>query len=154
MARTWRAQPGKEGRSCPTWHACGVCLSWPSHKAWAVLGLGSGARVLARLGTLKKKKEDDTSDNANLVENQYEEIVAMVSEMQIGMITKLNIAIAIKSFDWWLDSGATIHVCNDKSLFYAYEEENDGEVVLMGNHVSAKVLRKGVSIFNLPLERN
>ena len=92
---------------------------------------------------LKKKKEEDTSNNANLVENQYEEIVAMVSEMQIGMITELNMAAATKSFDWWLDSGATIHVCNDKSLFSAYEEEKDGEVVLMGNHVSAKVLGKG-----------
>ncbi|KAK0588950.1 hypothetical protein LWI29_007634 [Acer saccharum] len=36
---------------------------------------------------LKKKKEEDTSNNANLVENQYEEIVVMVSKMQIGMIT-------------------------------------------------------------------
>ena len=36
---------------------------------------------------LKKKKEEDTSNNTNMVENQYEEIVAMVSEMQIGMIT-------------------------------------------------------------------
>ncbi|KAK0586627.1 hypothetical protein LWI29_009886 [Acer saccharum] len=90
-----------------------------------------------------KEKKEDTSNNAKLVENQYEEIVAMVSEMQIGMITELNMAAATKSFDWWLDSSATIHVCNDKSLFSTYEEEKDGEVVLMGNYVSAKVLRKG-----------
>ncbi|KAI9186802.1 hypothetical protein LWI28_021092 [Acer negundo] len=67
---------------------------------------------------------------------------------------ELNMAAATKSFDWWLDSGATIHVCNDKSLFFAYEEENVGEVVLMGNHVLPRFLEKGVSIFNLPLERN
>ena len=48
-----------------------------------------------------------------------------------------------KSSDWWLDSGATIHVCNDKSLYSAYEKAEDDQEVLMGNHNSGKVLGKG-----------
>ncbi|KAH9656699.1 hypothetical protein KPL70_022787 [Citrus sinensis] len=57
----------------------------------------------------KKKKEEVNSHKANVIENKSEEICAMVSEMQIGMITETNMA-KTKSYDWWLDSGATIHV--------------------------------------------
>ena len=47
--------------------------------------------------------------------NVVEEIIAMVSEMQVGMITKVNMEKGIaNSSDWWFDSSATIHVCNDK----------------------------------------
>ncbi|KAL5551476.1 hypothetical protein UlMin_001652 [Ulmus minor] len=88
------------------------------------------------------KKEDNTSNTENVVENHNEELVAMVSKMQVGMITELNMA-ATKSSNWWLDSRATIHVCNDKSMFSTYKEMKDDEVVLMGNHISPKVLRKG-----------
>lgn len=95
----------------------------------------------------KKRKIDATesnnTNNANMVENKIEDLVAMVSDMQIGMITELNMAAITKSSDWWLDSGATIHVCNDKSLYSAYEKAEDGQEVLMGNHNSAKVLGKG-----------
>ena len=60
------------------------------------------------------------------------------------MITKLNMTRAkTKSQDWWLDSRATIHVCNDKSYFKTYIEIKEIEKVLIGNHVIAEVLRKG-----------
>ena len=56
----------------------------------------------------KKDKELNTSE-ANLID----EIVAMVSEMQIGMIIEVHMASAAEnSFEWWYDSGATIHICN------------------------------------------
>ncbi|KAM1386648.1 hypothetical protein ACFX2F_033080 [Malus domestica] len=66
----------------------------------------------------------------------------MVSMMHIGMITKLNMAAAIKSFDLWLDSGATIHVCNDKTQFKTFEASTNNQEVLMGNHNSTKVIGK------------
>ena len=50
-------------------------------------------------------------------------------------------AAATKSFDLWIDFGATIDVYNKKLLF-SYEEEENG-YVLMGNYVFAKVLGKG-----------
>uniref|UniRef100_A0A2N9HML0 Integrase catalytic domain-containing protein n=1 Tax=Fagus sylvatica TaxID=28930 RepID=A0A2N9HML0_FAGSY len=83
-----------------------------------------------------KEKELNTSE-ANVVD----EIVAMVSEMQIGMITEVHMANAAEnSSEWWYDSGATIHVCNNKMLFKEYVEAGNGLEVLMGNHNIAKVL--------------
>lgn len=90
----------------------------------------------------------DTSNpnTANMMDIKTQELVAMVSNMQIDMITELiqlNMVAATKSFDWWLDFGATIHVCNGKSFFNAYEKAKDDEEVRMGNSNYAKVLRKG-----------
>ncbi|KAH9656702.1 hypothetical protein KPL70_022787 [Citrus sinensis] len=55
----------------------------------------------------KKKKEEVNSHKANVIENKSEEICAMVSEMQIGMITETNMA-KTKSYDWWLDSAIVV----------------------------------------------
>lgn len=63
----------------------------------------------------------------------------MVSEMQIGMVVELNVATAIKTSDWWLDSGPTIYVCNDKAQDRKYDGSQE---VLMGNHSFAIVLGK------------
>jgi hypothetical protein len=53
----------------------------------------------------------------NMVEkDEVRELVAMVSNIQIRMITELNMtANVVKTSDWWLDSGATVHVCNNKT---------------------------------------
>ncbi|KAF2282601.1 hypothetical protein GH714_043230 [Hevea brasiliensis] len=67
----------------------------------------------------------------------------MISDLHIGMVTELNMATTTKSNDWWYDSGATVHVCNDKTQFKNYEEVVNGQKVLMGNHDSAKVVGKG-----------
>jgi len=80
----------------------------------------------------------------NMVEkDEVRELVAMVSNIQIKMITELNIATnVVKISDWWLDSGATVHVCNNKAWFKTYEELKKPKEVLMVNHNSAKVLGK------------
>ena len=86
-----------------------------------------------------KEMELNTSE-ANVVD----EIVAKVSEMQIGMITEVHMANAAEnSSEWWYDSGATIHVCNSKMLFKEYVEAGNGLEVLMDNHNTAKVLGIG-----------
>ena len=36
----------------------------------------------------------------------------MVSGIHIDMITKARMAMNANPFDWWFDSGATVHQCN------------------------------------------
>ena len=44
--------------------------------------------------------------------------------------------------DWWLDSGANIHVCFDRDLFKSYQKSSGGSVTL-GNDSVAQVLGIG-----------
>ena len=83
------------------------------------------------------------TNTANMVENGDNEIIAMVSDKRISMVSELNMAASTKSFDWWYDSGATIHVCHNKNQFKNYEIAEQGQEVLMGNGNTAKVLGKG-----------
>ena len=46
------------------------------------------------------------------------------------------------SNDWWLDSGANIHVCNERSWFLNYQESSGGNVIL-GNDSVAQVSGRG-----------
>ena len=46
------------------------------------------------------------------------------------------------STDWWVDTGAGVHVCADISLFSSYQATGHGSV-LMGNGASASVLGVG-----------
>ncbi|XP_012837650.1 PREDICTED: uncharacterized protein LOC105958188 [Erythranthe guttata] len=73
------------------------------------------------------------------------ELVAMISEMQNGIIAEINMTNISLSPDWWFDSGATIHVCHDKSHFKSLTESANEGQVLMGNDNSAKVLGKGTT---------
>lgn len=59
----------------------------------------------------------------------------MVEEELVAMVTEINMADT--SDGWWFDSGATVHVCKDKSLFKTYEVISDGQEVQMGDHSRA-----------------
>lgn len=90
--------------------------------------------ALKVIRTINKKK-------VTLIENSSE-IVVMVFELEISMITKCNMAITEKTTYWWNDSRATIYICNNKDLFKSYEMVANNEYVLMGNNDPTKVQGK------------
>jgi hypothetical protein len=53
-----------------------------------------------------------------------------------------QILLACQSTDWWLDTGANVHVCSDLNLFSSYEAI-DCSAILMGNGSRAAVHRIG-----------
>jgi hypothetical protein len=53
---------------------------------------------------------------------------------------------ACQSIEWWIDTGANIHVCADISLFSSYQAIH-GASVLMGNNSRASV--HGVGMIDL-----
>ncbi|GKD15738.1 retrovirus-related pol polyprotein from transposon TNT 1-94 [Tanacetum coccineum] len=84
----------------------------------------------------KKKNQNSNKkdESANAVEQvDTTEITAMVSEMNIGMIQELHMASVTTTNDWWYDSGAITHVCNNRDLFKTYKETEDGHEVMMGD---------------------
>ncbi|GKF23315.1 hypothetical protein Tco_0075637, partial [Tanacetum coccineum] len=44
---------------------------------------------------------------------------------------------------WWVDSGATVHVCKDRCWFKTYKSLNDGSILHMGNELTALVHGRG-----------
>lgn len=46
------------------------------------------------------------------------------------------------SKEWWVDTGATLHVCADKTMFSNCRELN-GDQLFIGNSTSSKVEGKG-----------
>nr|GEV69654.1 hypothetical protein [Tanacetum cinerariifolium] len=44
---------------------------------------------------------------------------------------------------WWVDSGATMHVCKDRCWFKIYESLNNGSIFHMGNESTARVHERG-----------
>lgn len=89
---------------------------------------------------LKRIKKHDTNQVNHV--DEIDEIIAMVTNLKIDMVTEVHMATATKSVDWWYDSGATVHVCHERRLFKDYKEI-EGQEVIMGNNVPAKVLGKG-----------
>ncbi|XP_024965792.1 uncharacterized protein LOC112505993 [Cynara cardunculus var. scolymus] len=47
-------------------------------------------------------------------------------------------------FSWWLDSGATSHVCRHKEWFEKFEPNYDGSVLRMGDESMKPILGRGV----------
>ncbi|GJX27646.1 zinc finger, CCHC-type containing protein [Tanacetum coccineum] len=44
---------------------------------------------------------------------------------------------------WWVESGATVHVCKDRCWFKTYESLNDGSILHMGNESTTLVHGRG-----------
>ncbi|GKC87126.1 zinc finger, CCHC-type containing protein, partial [Tanacetum coccineum] len=44
---------------------------------------------------------------------------------------------------WWVDSGATVHVCKDRCWFKTYKSLNDGSILHIGNESTTLVHRRG-----------
>ncbi|XP_076922234.1 uncharacterized protein LOC143583951, partial [Bidens hawaiensis] len=58
--------------------------------------------------------------------------------------TKANVVEhGLSSKDWWVDTGATRHVCFDKNLFSTFKEVTNGEKVFMGNSATGEVKDEG-----------
>ncbi|GKD35544.1 hypothetical protein Tco_1251053 [Tanacetum coccineum] len=58
---------------------------------------------------------------------------------------KINTDEAIQDDDvaWWVDSGATVHVCKDRCWFKTYKSLNDGSIFHIGNESTAVMHGRG-----------
>ncbi|GJW60522.1 glucose-6-phosphate isomerase 1, chloroplastic [Tanacetum coccineum] len=92
----------------------------------------------------KNQNSNKKDESANAVKQvDTTKITAMVSEMNIRMIQELHMASVTTTDDWWYDSGATTHVCNNRDLFKTYKKTKDGHEVMMGDNHTSKVIGSG-----------
>ena len=64
-----------------------------------------------------------------------------VDDNLVVVVTKTNMVSNVKG--WWIDIGATRHICGDKNLFSEYKQIDDGEKLYMGNYSASNVEGKG-----------
>ncbi|GJY78267.1 zinc finger, CCHC-type containing protein [Tanacetum coccineum] len=58
----------------------------------------------------------------------------------------------VDAIAWWIDSGATTHVCKDRCWFKTYEPVEDGSVLYMGDDHFAPVYGKGSVVLEFSYE--
>ncbi|XP_077226408.1 uncharacterized protein LOC143859638 [Tasmannia lanceolata] len=86
-----------------------------------------------KMGHYKKECRYRKSNTQGNKDGNKEKFVAMISEVNF-----------VEGEDaWWIDSGATNHVCKDRSVFSTYVTVEDGNVIYMGNSSTAEVKGKG-----------
>ena len=60
--------------------------------------------------------------------------VNLTEEELVAMITEVNVISGYEG--WWIDIGATRHVCHDLSLFKTYNETTDKNSLLWDHHLT------------------
>ena len=59
-----------------------------------------------------------------------------------AVVSEVNL-IGSNPKEWWIDTGATRHICYNKELFHTFSPTDTGEKLFMGNSSISKVLGKG-----------
>ncbi|KAM4087168.1 hypothetical protein ACJW30_10G157300 [Castanea mollissima] len=112
---------------------------------------GKKSHYIRECRLLKNKKKDE---EGNTIEtNVVEDIVAMISGIHIDMITEVHMVVIANPFDWWFDSDATVHVCDNKKQYKSYDKSSIEQQMLMGNHNKAKVLGKGTVVVKMSSDK-
>ncbi|XP_062014673.1 uncharacterized protein LOC133731277 [Rosa rugosa] len=117
----------------------------------------------------KKNGINSMAANAHVVEdgpgnknrkgktNNYKKYKGKAKEVHIAEEDKLSCGISYinlstvisevnvitNSDDWWVDTGATRHICFDKKMFTTYEEMDQGEQLFMGNSSTSGIEGQG-----------
>ena len=90
---------------------------------------------------LKKNKLKE----ANVVDDLSKD----VSEIDLtAVISEVNL-VGSNPKEWWIDTGATRHVCSDKMMFSTFEPIERGEKVFMGNSATSDIKGQGKVVLKM-----
>ncbi|GJY54836.1 retrotransposon protein, putative, ty1-copia subclass, partial [Tanacetum coccineum] len=79
------------------------------------------------------------------------DMIAMVFDV-IAMISEVNL-VGSNNSGWWVDIGATRHVCADKSMLHSFRAIDNGEKLYMGNSATADIKGEGDIILKMTSEK-
>lgn len=80
----------------------------------------------------KKKQDKNTKEKKGDIDRSDHFVVVATEVYMVG-----------EDVDWWLGTGLTRYLCNDKNMFKIYELVGDDVNIFMGNSSSSKVIAKG-----------
>ncbi|KAL6140530.1 hypothetical protein ACLB2K_058829 [Fragaria x ananassa] len=72
-----------------------------------------------------------------------EDVTRDVFDINLSVVVSEVNMVGSNPKEWWLDTGATRHVCADKKMFFKFESTTDGEIMYMGNSATFVIEGKG-----------
>nr|GEU37667.1 zinc finger, CCHC-type [Tanacetum cinerariifolium] len=108
-----------------------------------------------KTGHFKRDCRSDKKNNANAggsrkwskdqSQDQGQNLVPVWNRFVIFSVSLISEAfyMQVDAIAWWIDSGATTHVCKDHCWFKTFEPVEDGSVLYMGNDHFAPIHGKG-----------
>ncbi|CAL8988835.1 unnamed protein product, partial [Prunus brigantina] len=86
-------------------------------------------------------RRDHNPANSN---NQPRNNQANVTEAEGALAAVVSETNMVSDFsDWWIDTGATRHICGDRAMFSTYQKIDGDEHLYMGNSSASAVMGKG-----------
>ena len=85
-----------------------------------------------------RHRKDQPAGNSN---HKNQANVTATNEDLVAVISEVNMIDNVKG--WWIDTGATRHICGDKALFSTFEDVTSDEKLYMGNSSTSSVKGKG-----------
>ena len=86
--------------------------------------------------------------------NVIDDISKDVSDIKLTIvISKVNL-VGSNPKEWWIDTGATRHVCSDKKMFSTFEPIETREKVFMENFTTLKIKGQGKVILKMTSGKN
>ncbi|KAJ9561442.1 hypothetical protein OSB04_006602 [Centaurea solstitialis] len=68
-----------------------------------------------------------------------------------GSSPGFTLELCVFAKEWWVDTGATRHVCYDKNNFHTFKEVNDDQKLFMGNAATAEIKGIGEVVLRMTL---
>ncbi|KAL5582150.1 hypothetical protein UlMin_014592 [Ulmus minor] len=86
--------------------------------------------------------------NKNHEANMVDDVTQDVADINLcAVISKVN-QVRSNPREWWIDTGATRHICSHKGLFTSFEPMN-GEKLFMGNSATSEIEGQGKVVLNM-----
>ncbi|GJZ81144.1 zinc finger, CCHC-type containing protein [Tanacetum coccineum] len=98
----------------------------------------SGNKKNANAGGSGKGSKDHSQDQGQNLVHVWNRFI----KYSVSLISEA-FYVQVDAIAWWIDSGATTHVCKDRCWFKTYEPVEDGSVLYMGDDHFAPVHGKG-----------
>ncbi|XP_048324683.2 receptor-like protein 43 [Ziziphus jujuba] len=85
----------------------------------------------------------------NIETTMMEHITREVDEIDLSAIVYEVNLVGSNPREWWIDTGATRHMCVDRSMFTSFEPKANGEKLFMGNFAYLEIQGEGKIVLKM-----
>lgn len=77
-----------------------------------------------------------------------------MSELNLAAIISEVNMVGSNPKEWWINTGATRHVCSDKEMFDTFEAVENGEKSFMENSATSEIKSQGKVVLKMTSEKS